>query len=440
MQLPVDPAAVRRKVWWRIVPLMFILYIVAYLDRVNLGFAQDSMRAEIGFSSRVYGWGVGIFFVGYLLLEIPGALLVERWSARKWFTRILITWGLVSMVMAAVQTRWQFFTVRFLLGLAEAGFFPGVIVYFSHWFPRAERARALSGLVLGVPFSLALGARVSGWLLSVHWLQLSGWQWVFLIEGAPAVLLGIALPFLLTDRPRHARWLTEAERNWLEEKLEQERREVAARGSVTLGEVLRRPTVWLLALGIFAANTGGYALAFWLPATVKNWLVSLDRDAQSLAVMNWTSIVFLCGLAGVWVSGQSSDRTGDRKWHCAAAMVLTGVCLAGTVIPGQSWEAVFSWLCLMGFFAFFWPSPFWVLPTLTLSPAVAAVAIGLINMCANIAGLVGNGAVGEMQKAGLKDWHCLLFLAVCYMIGGLIISFLRVPSTKNTESVGVGSE
>ncbi len=226
----VDPRVVRRKVWWRTVPLIFVLYIVAYLDRANLGFAKSKMCEALDFSGAVYGWGAGLFFVGYLILEIPGALLVERWSARKWFARILITWGLCSMGMALVHNAWQFYTARTLLGLAEAGFFPGVIVYLSHWFPRAERARALAGMVLGIPVSLALGARVSGYLLEVHWLGLAGWQWVFIVEGLPAVLLGCAVPFLLTDRPRNAKWLTPAEADWLEQKLERERQEAAAIG------------------------------------------------------------------------------------------------------------------------------------------------------------------------------------------------------------------
>src|SRR5438067_1086010 len=203
---PPDPAAAtaRRKVARRILPLLLALYVVAYLDRANLSFAKLQMQGELRFSDRVFGWGAGLFFAGYLLLEVPGALLVEHWSARKWFARILVTWGICSMGMALVRTPSQFYTARFLLGLAEAGFFPGVIVYFTHWFPRADRARALAGLVLGVPASQAIGAWVSGYLLQVNWFGAAGWQWVFLVEGAPAVLLGIVVLIVLTDRPRHA--------------------------------------------------------------------------------------------------------------------------------------------------------------------------------------------------------------------------------------------
>ena len=425
----VDPRAVRRKVVWRIIPLIFVLYIVAYLDRANAGFAKLQMSKMPGFSDEVFGWAFGIFFAGYLLLEIPGALLVEHWSARKWFARILVTWGLCSAGMALVRAPWQFCLARFLLGLAEAGFFPGVIVYFTHWFPRAERGRALAGMVLAVPVSLVVGAWASGLLLQARWFGLAGWQWVFLAEGLPAVVLGAAVPFLLTDRPWQAKWLTPAEREWLSETLEAERREAGAAGGVTLGQALRQPTVWFLALGILAANTGGYALLYWRPTVVTTLLrqgygVSAPSDE---AVLGWTGVVYLCGLAGVWLSGQSSDRNRERKWHCAAGMLWTGVFLAGSALPGQPWGLVFVWLCLAGFFAYSWPTPFWVLPTLTLSSSAAAVAIGFINICANVAGLIGNPAVGQMKAAGLDDRYCLLILAGCYALGGAIIAQLRLP-------------
>jgi ACS family tartrate transporter-like MFS transporter len=427
--LDVDPRVVRRKVARHLLPLIFVLYIISYLDRVNVGFAKDRMQASLGFSDRAFGWAAGIFFAGYLLLEIPGALLVERWSARKWFARILVTWGACSMAIAFVRSSWQFGGMRFLLGLAESGFFPGVIVYLTHWFPRAERGKAMAGLVLAVPVSLALGARVSGWLMQQHRLGLEGWQWVFLGEGAPAVVIGLALPWLMTDRPGHARWLTPGEREWLETTLAAERGEVPAHGR-GLAQALRSPAVWLLALGIFATNIGGYAAAFWLPTAVKSLLIATGKSANPTDVLNWLGFAYLFGLAGVWVSGRSSDWFGDRKWHCIAGQVLAGVCLAASVAPGQSWTAVFAWLCVFEFFAFFWPSPFWVLPTLTLSASQAAVAIGVINICANVAGLLGSPVIGEMKTRGASERACMLVLAGCYAAGGLIVAALRVPRAK----------
>jgi ACS family tartrate transporter-like MFS transporter len=419
----------RRKVACRVLPLFFLLYIIAYLDRANAGFAKLQMQKLLGFSEDTFGWGFGLFFAGYLLLEIPGALLVEHWSARKWFTRILVTWGLCSMGMALVRTPGQFYLARFLLGLAEAGFFPGVVVYFTHWFPRADRGRAMAALVLGIPVSLALGARVSAKLLEVDWWGWDGWQWVFILEGLPAVLLGIALPFILSDRPRQARWLSPLEAEWLEQTLKAEQRGTALDGVVTLRAALRQPSVWLLALGICAANTGGYALLFWLPTVVRNLLLATGREASAAAALDWMSLFYACGLAGVWLAARSSDRTGERKWHCVIGMVATGVFLAATVVPNQPWALVFFWLCLTGFFAYAWPPPFWVLPTLTLSASAAAVGIGFINICANVAGLLGNPVVGYMKEAQFSDRACLLVLATCYLAGGMIIAFLRVGAS-----------
>jgi ACS family tartrate transporter-like MFS transporter len=417
----VNPDALRRKVAWRVLPLVFLLYIVAYLDRANVGFAKLAMADDLKFSDEVFGLGFGMFFIGYLILEIPGALIVERWSARKWFARILISWGFCSALTAFVHTPMQFYVARFMLGVAEAGFFPGIIVYFTHWFTSRDRGRALSGLVLAVPFSLALGAPVSGLLLKVNWLGLPGWKWLFLLEGLPAVALGIATIFLLTDRPRDAKWLTSNERDWLQAKLDAEAQAKRSEGDITVWQALRLPNVWLLALGIFATNTGGYAFGFWLPTAVKG--ASGGSISETLW---WSGLIYACGIVSVFLSGQSSDRTGDRKWHCVAGQVFTAFFLAGSTIPGQPFWLVLVWLCLTGFAAYFWPSPFWALPTVTLTASAAAVSIGFINMLANLAGYLGNHNVGWLKAHGYSDRVCLLFLAGCYLIGAVLVSFVRV--------------
>jgi ACS family tartrate transporter-like MFS transporter len=420
----------RRKVAWRILPLLFLLYLIAYLDRTNIAAAKLKMKDDLPFSETVFGWGMGLFFVGYLFLEIPGALLVERWSARKWFARILISWGFCSMAMALVETPSQFYLVRFLLGLAEAGFFPGVIVYFTHWFLRKDRARAMTGMLVGIPISLSFGAYVSGWLLGQTWFGLAGWQWVFVVEGVPAVILGVAVPFLLTDRPRQAKWLTPQERAWLETTLTAERQQTALTGTLSVWEALRVRTVWLLALGIFATNIGGYAFAFWLPTAVRGLLTATGHDAGEANVLNWSALVFLCGLPGVLLSGWSSDRTRERKWHCVAGQIGAGTFLALSALPGQPWETVFACLCLAAFFANFWYTPFWVLPTLSLTLSAAAVAIGFINMSANLAGWVGQPIVGMMRDAQLGDGACLLFLAAAFVVGAGFVSVVRVPPRR----------
>jgi ACS family tartrate transporter-like MFS transporter len=426
---PVDSDALRRKVVWRVLPLVFVIYIVAYLDRANVGFAKLRMASDLKFSEEVFGLGIGIFFIGYLILEIPGALLVERWSARKWFARILISWGFISALTAFVRTPMEFYVARFLLGVAEAGFFPGIIVYFTHWFASRDRARALSGLVMAVPFSLALGAPVSALLLDVNWLGLTGWKWLFILEGLPAVVLGVVTLIWMTDRPRHAKWLTPEEREHLEGVLADEARAKEATGASTVWQALRLRNVWLLALGIFATNTGGYALGFWLPTTVKNLSGGSDR-----AALFYSGLFYTCGLIGVFVSGQSSDRTGERKWHCIGGQTATALLLAGSAIPGQSFPLVMTWLCATGLAAYFWPSPFWALPTITLTASAAAVSIGFINMLANLAGYLGNHVTGWLRGHGSGESTCLLFLAACYFLGGVLISFVDVK-TKSAATV-----
>lgn len=417
----------RRKVARRILPLLFLLYVVAYLDRANVGFAKLKMQDDLGFSDTVFGVGVALFFVGYMVLEIPGALLVEHWSARKWFARILVSWGFCSMAMALVRTPTEFYIARFFLGLAEAGFFPGVIVYFTHWFPKADRARAMSAMLFGIPLSLAFGARVSAVLLEQDWFALRGWQWVFLVEGAPAVLLGLALPFILPDRPRHARWLTPPERDWLESTLEAERRTTAAAVPTTLRESLRTRNVWMLALALLATNLGGYVFVYWLATVVKGLLAATGTANDDATALNWTGAIFLCGFAGVLVSGRLSDRTGERKRLCIAGQLGGALFLSLSAVPGQPWLLVCVWLCLGGFFTMFWFAPFWVLPTITLTASAAAVAIGIINMCGNAAGAFGSPAIGMMRDAGWGDGAALLFVAACFVVGAVLVSQVRVP-------------
>jgi ACS family tartrate transporter-like MFS transporter len=415
----VQVSSMRHKIAWRILPLVISMYLVAYLDRANVGFAKLRMAPALGLSEEAFGLGIGIFFIGYLTLEIPGALLVERWSARKWFSRILITWGLISAATAFVRTATEFNVIRFLLGVAEAGFFPGIIVYFTHWFPFHLRARAMSGLIVAVPFSLAIGAPISALLLNVDWLGLQGWQWLFILEGLPAFFLGIATLFVMTDRPHQAKWLTHEEREYLTEELAAEARAKQSVRKVSVGQALRMRNVWLLALGIFATNTGGYALGFWLPTTVRNLSGSSDQFA-----LVYSGLYYFCGLVSVMLSGYASDRSGHHKWHSVAGMIGAGIMLSVSSIPGQPFALVMLWLCFTSLAAYSWSPPFWALPTLNLTAEVAAVSIGLINIFANLAGYLGNHLIGWMKGRGATDQSCLLFLAGCYLLGGGIVSMV----------------
>jgi ACS family tartrate transporter-like MFS transporter len=399
-------------------PLVILLYFVAYLDRANVGFAKLRMARDLQFSDEVFGFGIGIFFLGYLILEIPGALLVERWSARKWFARILVTWGLISACTAFVRTPMEFYVARFMLGVAEAGFFPGIIVYFTHWFPMRDRGRAMSGLVVAIPISLAIGAPVSALLLDVGWFGVAGWQWLFIVEGLPAVVLGVVTLFVLTDRPRDAKWLSRggARSSRSRTGRRRERRPAQGNGDGSAAHAQRLAArTWhfrhqhrRLLAHILAADYGEKSVG----------RVGQLRDSSTAGSSIYAASV------GVLYSGYSSDKHGDRKWHCVAAQVATGLLLAASTIPGQPFGLVMAWLFLTGLVVQAWPPPFWTLPA-------TAASIGFINMCANLAGYLGNHLFGWLRSRGMTDSTGLLFLAGCYLLGGAIVSRVRVYHQKS---------
>ncbi len=424
-----DPELTRKKIAWRILPLVFILYIIAYLDRANVAFAKLNMSEDLKFSEEVFAFGAGIFFIGYLVLEIPGALIVEHWSARKWFARILITWGFCTVLVGLVRTPFQFYAARFLLGVAEAGFFPGLIVYFTHWFRSRDRARALSGMIMAIPFGLALGAPVSALILHVDWFGLAGWRWVFILEGLPAVLFGVITLFYLTDHPCDAKWLEPAEREWITAELESEKQQKQALGRITVWQALRQRNVWFLALALCAANAGGYAFGFWLPTTIKN-----ASGVSASAAAAWTALPYACGLIAMYLAGRSSDRTGERKLHTAIGQALTAMCLALSTMPGQSFAMVMFWLCLSGAASYCCPQQFLVLPTMTLTESAAAASIGLINSIGNLGGFIGPYVFGWLRGREFSHSASLLFLASCYMLAAILVLAVRVVRRRdNTE-------
>lgn len=411
----------RRKVARRLLPFVFVLYIIAYLDRANVGFAKLAMTADLSFSEAVFGLGSGIFFLGYFLLEIPGALIVERWSARKWMSRILITWGFCTVWVGLVHTPAQFYWARFLLGAAEAGFFPGLIVYLSHWFVERDRARAMAGFIIAIPVALMLGAPISALILRLNWLGLPGWRWVFILEGLPAVLFGIATLFYLTDRPRDAGWLKPEEREWIAAQLAAEKQRKSAVGHMGIWQALRQRNILLLAFGLCCANTGSYAFAFWLPTTINR--------TSRLSVFASTAVAalpYVFGLIGVLLSGRSSDRTGERKLHSGVPLLIAATFFAISALPGQPFAMVLTWLCLTAFWHHMFPPPFWVLPTLTLEASAAAASIGFINSIGNLGGFIGPAVVGYLLSHNYSYTVAMCFLAMGYFLGGLLILGVRV--------------
>jgi ACS family tartrate transporter-like MFS transporter len=412
----------RRKVARRILPFFFVLYVVAYLDRANVSFAKLAMSSDLGFSEAVYGFGAGVFFLGYFLLEIPGALLVERWSARLWMSRILITWGICTVFEGFARTPVQFYVARFCLGLAEAGFFPGVIVYLTHWFPHRDRAHALSAFILAVPVSFVIGAPLSALCLSLHWLGVAGWRWLFIVQGVPAIVCGVVTPFYLTDRPGNASWLEVREREWLTAELEEEKRWKRSAGRVSALGAFANGTVWLLAFALFLIVLASYGYIFWLPTTIQK--------ASGLSTITSTlmsALPFCAAALVVRIMGKSSDRTGERKLHTSIPLLCAAVFFTAATMPGQPFAITAVWLTLTGALLWAWAPSFWVLPTLMLGESAAATSLGFINSVGALGGFVGPTVVGYILSGRHSYNVAVWLLSGALVLAALLILLTRIP-------------
>jgi len=430
---PADAVAARtrRKISWRILPFIFLLYIIAYLDRANVAFVKLSMTTDLGFSDAVFGLGAGIFFLGYFLLEIPGALIIERWSARRWLARILVTWGICTVLVGFVRTANQFYAARFLLGAAEAGFFPGIIVYLSHWFCKQDRARATARFVMAAPISLVIGAPLSALILKATWWEIPGWRWVFILEGIPAIIFGFVTLFYLTDRPSQAAWLSPEERDWINAELELEKREKRRSNQRSIWASLRQRNVILLAAAGFLANIGGYGFIVWLPTRLK--LVSGLSISLATAA---AALPFALALVSLWLVGRSSDRTGERRLHAGIPLMVAGTFQALSVLPDQPALLTIGWMVLTGAAIFAWTPAYWVLPTLMMGESAAAASIGLINSIGNLGGFVGPSVVGYFSSRHLPEWTGVIFLAVCYWLSAALTLMVRLPLQKGPPHQG----
>ncbi len=432
----VDPMVAARtvaRIRRRILPFLFVLYMFAYLDRANVAFAKIPMQADLGFSEQVFGLGVGIFFIGYFLFEIPGALIVERWSARRWLARILITWGFCTVLIGFIWTPAQFYGARFLLGAAEAGFYPGVIVYLSHWFPRRVRARALAGFTAAIPVSLILGAPISALLLKLDWWGLPGWRWVFILQGIPSVALGIVTLRYLTDRPFQATWLKPEEREWLVAELEAEKKAKQAYGDLTIWQALRQRNVLLLAAALCSANVLGSTFQVWLPSIIR-----MKSDISITAATALAALPFIVALAAGLLSGRSSDRTGERRFHCVVPLLAGAVFFPLSAIPGQPFPLVMAWLALTAATTAAWPPAFWVLPTSTLGASAAAASTGLINSIGNLGGFIGPSITGFLLSRQYSMRTVIAIISVCYIIAAGLIFALRLPHGTFDKTLTTG--
>jgi ACS family tartrate transporter-like MFS transporter len=387
-----------RRLRRRLLPYLILLYVVAFLDRVNVNFAALHMTRDLGFGPRDFGLGMGIFFLGYFLFEIPGTIIVERSGARRWIARIMVTWGLVAILMATIHTPRAFYVLRFLLGLAEAGFFPGIIVYLTHWFPTSERAKALGLFTAAIPVSNMLGAPISGLILGVHWAGLAGWRWLFLIEGAPAVVLGVVTFFFLTDRPSQARWLPADEKAWLIARLAEEARARETKAPHRFGRAMRDPRVWLLALAFFLIVVPSYGFQLWIPQ-----MVAKASHLSPFGVALVVDVAYLLGLPSLLLVGWSSDRSGERRWHSVAPMLLFATGLFATAGLEHHWPAVVLALVVAGAGLNAHLPAFWALPPQFLTGEAAAGSVGLINSIGNLGGFLGPTLVGAL-KEGRPDY------------------------------------
>lgn len=415
---------VLRKISLRIVPFIMLLYFIAFLDRVNIGFAALTMNDDLGFSPTVFGFGAGIFFLGYFLFEVPSNLILHKVGARIWIARVMITWGLVSGAMAFVQGTTSFYTLRFLLGVAEAGFFPGIILYLSYWFPARKRAQVTAIFMAAAPISTALGSPISAALLEMHGLMgFAGWQWMFVLEAVPAVVLGVVVLFWLTDKPQKAKWLSEEERNWLVTTLaaEQAQRQSAAHHSAWKGLFDKR--VLALALVYFGTSAGLYTLGIWSPQIIK----TMGLSPMAIGLLNAIPAVIAVAAMVLWA--RHSDKSGERPWHVIAACLLAAV---GLVFAGSAATivGVIVALTLVNCGISASKPPLWSMPTLFLSGSAAAAGIATINSIGNLGGFVGPFMIGVIkQHTGSFTWG-LYFVAALLVLSSVTVLLLSAMARK----------
>lgn len=419
---------VYRKVTWRIIPFLFLCYVFAYVDRVNVGFAKLQMQSDLGMSDAVYGAGAGIFFIGYFFFEVPCNMALQKIGAKFWLGPIMIVWGIVSACTMLVKSAAAFYGVRFLLGVVESGFFPGVILYLTFWYTRQHRARMVAAFMTAIPLSGVIGGPISGWLLdhTAGLAGLRGWQWLFLFEAIPSILAGLMAMLFLADGPARARWLETGERELLVSRLEQEEQIKAGGGHHhQMLDAFLSANVWLFALIYFGFTMGNYGLGFWLPQIIKE---TLTKDPWHIGWL--TTIPYGAAAVSMLIVGRHSDITGERRWHIASAGLIGSIFFAASSIPGISGVLGLASLtvAVAGITSAF--STFWALPTSVLSASAASAGIAWINSLGNLAGYFSPYFVGKIRDTTHSTTLALLMLAFCCLVSSLVtLSFRRTART-----------
>ncbi len=415
-----------RKVSRHIIPFIFVLYIIAFLDRVNLGYAALTMNKELGLSSAVFGLISGIFFLGYFIFEVPSNILMHRIGARVWIARIMISWGIVVIVTAWVSNATHLYILRFLLGVAEAGFFPGIILYITYWFPAKQQARAFAFFMTALAASNIIGAPISTWILGFNALGLHGWRWLFILEGSPAILFGIITLIFMTDRPEKAHWLSSEEKNWLIAELESEQKAKPQVKQLSKLQVFVNPRVWHLSAIYLTLVVGLYGIGFWLPQIVK----AFSKTGSNQMVGFITMIPYVVGGISMVLVARHSDKTGERRYHTAIPPLIGAAALIGAGMTTNPYVSVAMLsIATAGIYSFF--GSFWSLPPMFLAEEAAAVGIAVINSIGNLGGFVGPYALGALKGATGSMTSGLYFLS-----GSLIATTLLVLAIRK-EHVSV---
>ena len=432
MAAPAIEKSTMRKVYWRIIPYCFFLYVISYLDRANIGYAALQMNKELALSAEAFGFAAGIFFVGYFLFEVPSNVALVKYGPRVWISRILITWGAVAVASAFVQDATQLYVLRFLLGVAEAGFFPGIIIYLTYWFRTKEQATTVALFTAAIPVSFLFGAPLSTYIMdNVSGFGLSGWRWMLLIEGAPALIFGVLNYFVMTDKPEHAKWLTQDERTWLVGELEKDR--VVRTNVKHLGVMaaITNPKVLFLSAIYFVYQVGNLGIGMWMPQIIKSLTTGLTNFQIGLIAMVPYAIATVAMISWGW----NSDRTGERRMHSAVPLLLASVALGATPYVGDPIIAMaLISAALAGLYAF--KSPFWSLPGLFLTRETAAVSIAAINSIGNLGGFVGPYAIGWIKTWTGSTLAGLLFLSGLLLMSFLMMWFARTANAPAAEASG----
>jgi MFS transporter, ACS family, tartrate transporter len=423
----------RRRIALRLLPFVFVLYVVAYLDRVNVSFASLRMNADLGFSDSAFGLGSGIFYIGYVLFEIPGAIIVERWSARKWIGRIMVSWGLVTILTGFIHTIGQFYVARFALGLAEASFFPGIIVYLTRWFCLADRSRAIASLYAANAAATVIGAPLAGWLLGIHSHSLAGWRWLFIVEGIPAIVLGTFTFFYMTDRPAEAGWLPREERDWLVSELSAELEAKQKMKEYTITEAFCDRRILVLIAAYFLALSGALGNIYWIPAFVKR--------LSGYSVQSVTSLLLIPGLIGfigILVNGWHSDRVRERRLHAAIPLLAAGLMYGAAILARQHVGFAICFLILGSGFLYAYYPVFWSMPTMMLSKTAAAATFGLMNSIGQLGGLFGPWLIGVLNDRTHSLAASLAFIAFAYVVAGTLILGVKIQEPGAVREAGRG--